>query len=381
MAVACALVIFGVANSTFAGATPQASLDSKIAQAINIENRIEAQNRRAEVLDEQYLEAKTSIVRAHAALKRAEARLQAGQRRAERLRRRLGVRAASLYMSAGTSAPMTIDDSDIQAFGSRAQYGAAASAKDNRLLDAVNKADRRLTALRDALGQRQQTARQHERKLKTTLTELKKATTRQKFLLASINADIEGLVREVSLQHQAAAERAARAKLARHLPALPSGDLGPLTPGATAAINFAREQLGEPYVYAAAGPDQWDCSGLTMVAWAHGGITMNHNALDQYTRLPKVPIDQLQPGDLVFFGKPIHHVGIYIGAGTMIEAPHTGAFVRYASIFRDDLVLQARATQQTPSPADPLIQGDLAPRRTSRGLSENLRRRPVPPNA
>ena len=67
---------------------------------------------------------------------------------------------------------------------------------------------------------------------------------------------------------------------------------------------------------------------------------MTHGAEDQYRMFPKVPIDQLQPGDLVFFGAPIHHVGIYIGAGTMIEAPHTGAFVRYASIFRDDLVLQ-----------------------------------------
>jgi peptidoglycan DL-endopeptidase CwlO len=349
-AVASALVVFGVANSALAGATPQASLDTKIAQAINIEKRIEAQNRRAELLDEQYLEAKTSIVRAQAALKRAEARLKAGQRRARRLRHRLGVRAASLYMSAGTSAPVTLDDSDIQAFGSRAQYGAATAAKDNRLLDAVNKADRRLTALRDALEQRQRAARQHERKLKTSLAELKKATERQKFLLASINADIEGLVREVSLQHQAAAERAARAKFARHLPKLFSGDLRPLTPGAAAAISFARQQLGEPYVYAAAGPDQWDCSGLTMVAWAHGGITMNHNALDQYTRLPKVPIDQLQPGDLVFFGKPIHHVGIYIGAGTMIEAPHTGAFVRYASIFRGDLVLRGARPNKQPAP-------------------------------
>jgi peptidoglycan DL-endopeptidase CwlO len=349
LAVLCALVGFGVANGTPVGATPEASLDSKIGQAINIENRIEAQNRRAEALDEQYLEARSSIVRAHAALKRAEARLNAGQRRADRLRHRLGVRAASLYMNAGTSAPLTVDDRDIQDFGSRAQYGAAAAAKDNRLLDAVNRADQRLSALRDAIGQRQQVARQHERNLKATLAELKKATERQKFLLASINADIEGLVREVSLRHQAAAERAARAKLAGHLPALPSGDLGPLTPAAAAAINFARQQLGEPYVYAAAGPGQWDCSGLTMVAWAHGGITMNHNALDQYTRLPKVPIDQLQPGDLVFFGNPIHHVGIYVGAGIMIEAPHTGAFVRYASIFRDDLVLQAARPNKHPN--------------------------------
>jgi cell wall-associated NlpC family hydrolase len=352
-AVACALVVFGLANSASAGAAPEASLDSKIAQAINIENRIETQNRRAEVLDEQYLEAKSSIRKTHAAVAKAESRLRAGQRRVARLRRRLGIRAASLYISAGTSVPLTIDDPDIQSFGSRAQYGAATATKDNRILSAVTKADQRLTALRDALRQRQETARRREKKLKASLAELKKATKRQKFLLASINADIAGLVLQVSLQRQSAAERAARGKLARDLPSLPydePGTVRPLTPAAAAAITFARQQLGEPYVYAAAGPDQWDCSGLTMVAWAHGGIPMTHNALAQYTQLPKVPIDQLQPGDLVFFGKPIHHVGIYVGAGTMIEAPHTGAFVRYASIFRADLVLQAARPGGHPAP-------------------------------
>jgi cell wall-associated NlpC family hydrolase len=105
---------------------------------------------------------------------------------------------------------------------------------------------------------------------------------------------------------------------------------------AAAAVAAAVAQLGKPYVYAGAGPDSFDCSGLTMYAWGQAGVSMAHSATLQYTSFPHVPIDELQPGDLVVFGRPIHHVGIYVGSGTMIEAPHTGAFVRYASIYRRD---------------------------------------------
>ena len=81
----------------------------------------------------------------------------------------------------------------------------------------------------------------------------------------------------------------------------------------------------------------FDCSGLTMMAWAQGGVGMSHGSQSQYLSFPHVPISQLQPGDLVFFGSSgpsNHHVGLYVGGGTMIEAPHTGAFVRYATIYR-----------------------------------------------
>jgi cell wall-associated NlpC family hydrolase len=78
-----------------------------------------------------------------------------------------------------------------------------------------------------------------------------------------------------------------------------------------------------------------------MMAWAQGGVSMSHGSQDQYNAFPKVPISQLQPGDLVFFGSSgpsNHHGALYIGGGTMIEAPHTGAFVRYGTIYRRDLV-------------------------------------------
>ena len=107
-------------------------------------------------------------------------------------------------------------------------------------------------------------------------------------------------------------------------------------------MQTAEDQLGKPYVYAGSGPDVFDCSGLTMYAWAAAGVSLPHNALAQYDSLPHVSIDQLEPGDLVFFGDPIHHVGMFVGNGTMIEAPYTGVDVRYHTIYRPDFAGAAR---------------------------------------
>jgi len=111
--------------------------------------------------------------------------------------------------------------------------------------------------------------------------------------------------------------------------------------GVDAVIAFARAQLGEPYQWAADGPDSWDCSGLTMVAWAQAGVRLSHYTGSQYQQTARVPVDQLKPGDLVFFGPSvagIHHVGLYIGNGQMIHAPYTGTVVKISSIWRSDLI-------------------------------------------
>ncbi len=103
------------------------------------------------------------------------------------------------------------------------------------------------------------------------------------------------------------------------------------------AVAFARSQLGKPYLFGGAGPASYDCSGLTMMAWRSAGVSMDHYAADQYAFTARVAIANLQPGDLVFYGSDLHHVGIYVGGGTMIDAPHTGTFVRYDSIYQAGL--------------------------------------------
>jgi cell wall-associated NlpC family hydrolase len=112
----------------------------------------------------------------------------------------------------------------------------------------------------------------------------------------------------------------------------PAAPPAPSASGAAAAIGFARAQLGKPYVYGGAGPASFDCSGLTMRAWGAGGVSLPHNAAAQYGTVRHIPFGSLQPGDLVF-ESGLGHVGIYIGGGQMIHAPHSGDVVRVSSMW------------------------------------------------
>jgi len=105
--------------------------------------------------------------------------------------------------------------------------------------------------------------------------------------------------------------------------------------GAVTAVAEAHKQLGKPYVWGAAGPDSFDCSGLTQWVWAKAGVQLPHYTGDQWNAGRHVTKDQLIPGDLVFFDASLDHVGIYIGNGQMIHAPHTGAVIRVEDVWWD----------------------------------------------
>ncbi|KRF16590.1 hypothetical protein ASG90_09940 [Nocardioides sp. Soil797] len=112
----------------------------------------------------------------------------------------------------------------------------------------------------------------------------------------------------------------------------------PSSSGAQKAISFARAQIGEPYRWAAAGPNAWDCSGLTMKAWQSGGKYLPHYSVGQYSSSTAIRSSQLKPGDLVFWGSSsspssIYHVALYVGNGQMIHAPRTGRDVTQESMY------------------------------------------------
>ncbi|MGH9094918.1 MAG: C40 family peptidase [Acidimicrobiales bacterium] len=122
------------------------------------------------------------------------------------------------------------------------------------------------------------------------------------------------------------------------------------------ALAWVFSELGKPYTWGATGPDTFDCSGLTQFAWHAAGVDTPRVAQDQEGWTVPVPLSQLIPGDLVFYGTSsnIHHVGMYIGDGLMINAPHTGDVVRVSPMWWSDLYGFGRVhTAGTPVPIRP----------------------------
>jgi cell wall-associated NlpC family hydrolase len=107
------------------------------------------------------------------------------------------------------------------------------------------------------------------------------------------------------------------------------------TAGAQKAVDFALAQVNKRYRYGRSGPDAFDCSGLTMAAYAQVGLSLPHNAAAQYHYGTHVDASQLQPGDLVFLYHPITHVEIYIGGGLAVSAADEALGIRIVSVFND----------------------------------------------
>ena len=219
-------------------------------------------------------------------------------------------------------------------------------------------ADRRGAAVRDAaLAEKKVTeAQQLAGQQLGQVQALKASLASQKKKIDAMVKEQQALVALTKQQAQAAAAQAAaqaravqQARVSRSQPRPPVVSqqvalyTGPASGRAAAAVKYAYAQLGKPYHWAGAGPYSFDCSGLTMRAWQAAGVSLSHNAAAQYYSTRHVSLADLQPGDLIYFGHPIHHVGIYIGGGRMIEAPYTGADVRITAFgYRHDIAGASR---------------------------------------
>ncbi len=172
---------------------------------------------------------------------------------------------------------------------------------------------------------------------------LARATTQARRARAAAAAQVADIARrKLVLERKLLALQRIRAQVGEPRGLAVPADLPAARGSAAIAVRVALAQIGKPYHWGAAGPGSFDCSGLTMYAWGRAGVSLPHSALQQYASLPHVARGALQPGDLVFFGSPIHHVGLYIGDGRMVAAPSTGRTVRVSGIDRSDYVGAAR---------------------------------------
>ena len=233
----------------------------------------------------------------------------------------------------------------------RIGYADIAVGKDRALADTWRSASEDAAVARsDLMSQRERQAT-----LQAQVMDAKKAAqqavTTQQRALTSVQGQLATLVRQEQARRAAEAAKAARARQqqSRSGRTASSSTAGRNVPVAVGRRDRCHCRGAQPARRAVPLGERdrpgvgFDCSGLTSWAWARAGRSLPHSSRAQYASLPHVPLDQLQPGDLVFFGgRSVNHVGLYIGGGMMIHAPHTGAVVETASIYRRGLIGAAR---------------------------------------
>jgi peptidoglycan DL-endopeptidase CwlO len=281
-----------------------------------LQAQLDRLNQQSDQLVEQFLAGQLQLRNINAAL--ADLQKQAGgaEQQLARLRRAVGERAVGLYMhGAGTDLMSLLQTSDPNQVLERAQALDFLAQQDGDLLANIK-------AAASAYAQRR-TALQAARAQASALVD-----------------QLAGKRREIN-QKVAETERLLNRLTSRQRAALTGGSSGsthapPLSPAAKGAariaVAFALAQVGDPYQFGAAGPDRWDCSGLTMVAWGRAGVSLPHSSAAQYGIGRHVTRAELQPGDLAFFYSPISHVAMYIGNGQMVDATHTGSDVLVQSL-------------------------------------------------
>ena len=330
--------------------------------ATRLRVRVEKLQTKAEVAAEAYDRAQSSLDSLLSQYIEGERVLEQAQKQADADRELVAGRVVALYESGGPLAMYAgvMDGGTINDMYDRVSMAGAVVAGDQSVMDRssaslhqVDVAQQRLAALQDQQRQLESVAGQRADAARSATDEAQAA-------LASADQNVQALIAE----QQAAAARAAAEDFARRVAAAQAAaaraaaasGAGPATPivgaspAAMIAINAARSVLGVPYVWGATGPDTFDCSGLTGWAYAHAGIHLPRVAADQFNFGRHVAINELQPGDLVYWAtdvnqpSTIHHVAIYIGNGRMIAAPHTGAFVREEAMFSEGYIGATRPT-------------------------------------
>lgn len=382
-------------------ATPIAAdpIDDARAEARRISDRLDELNLRVSVLDEEYNATRGQLEEVEAQLAAAEAEIADSE--AERAAKLENVREYAVEAYIGGSKHSQVVaylDSDGSDFAERESYLQAATGDKKRVLEdlrgALEDLDAEVATTESIKGELDGlTAQLDERRV-----EIESAIAEQSDLLAGVESELAELIREEqerrAAEAAAAAERAAREAAAATqaqaitgvaaAPATQAADPAPASdddagsdsaspspapaapppaaaPAPTPApapapppasssrvqtvLAEAQRQLGVPYRWAGSTPSSgFDCSGFTAWVWNAAGVYLPHSSRAQYAATRRVSTADMQPGDLVFFGSPIHHVGLYVGAGQMINSPRTGDVVRYANVYRRDLVGAGRVS-------------------------------------
>ncbi len=289
---------------TTGAALPQPTLNQLVAEANQLSDQITSLGQQYDGLQIELSHAQTEEKFAKAAVKRDDAAVTKGQQAVDQL-------AAGDYMNEGLDPTLQLLTS-----GSPEQFLGQVS-----IVQELNtEAGTRLSALQEAQLAAQRAGLAASQQI--TQVGLLKAQMAGK--LKDANAKMAILNSSAMSQAMAVFQQTG---------SYPNYTLPLISNVATIALRYALKKVGDPYVWGAAGPYAFDCSGLLVWAYAQEGISLPHYTGSLWNSGMHVSRDQLQPGDLVFFFADISHVGIYIGNGLMVDAPQTGQNVQVQAVF------------------------------------------------
>ena len=325
--------VLAVVPGGTAGAAP---IDDLRAQAAQVEGQLNEISTTLGALHEKIRSDQDQIDTAREEISDAQRDISTAQSYVDAISALVRERAATVYRTAGVNAA-TEFETDIRELASRRKYANATSQRDDHLLDQLDQAKEDLASrqvvaerLRDEVQKRQDEQKAREAEYAA-----------QEAQLDRVKSGIDGQIAQLVAEEQARRRAAEAAAVAAARP--PAGSSGgggstfdaskvPAASGkAGIAVAFAYAQVGKPYCNDGGrkGPDCYDCSGLTQSAWGAAGVSIPGSSGAQYGAYPRVPMDLLQPGDLVFFPDPGAHVGLYVGGGTVVSASTPGDTVKY----------------------------------------------------
>jgi peptidoglycan DL-endopeptidase CwlO len=365
---AASLVLAGAGANAAQAETPAQKIARLRAQAAKVQHTINRMNDQVETVVEQFNANQEALQETLDRQHDTARRLQAARKRLAASERVMDERIRAIYIDGPvTRLGQFLEVQTVNDAVTMAHYQQSVTDADVQSIASVERSKRELSSVAETLAGQQRQQESIRAKLSSQRRDIEHRLAQQRDYLDRLSGEVKQAVqaeqrRQEELRRQAlarklAAERAARAKAAREAAARQAAaqqDAAQTSSGpssaAEQAIAFARAQIGKPYQWGATGPDSFDCSGLTMSAYASAGVSIPRTSREQWNIGTHIgSMADLAPGDLVFYAygsspSTIHHVGLYVGDGLMIEAPFTGASVRTASINRSDYFGATRPT-------------------------------------